>query len=73
MFALDFRASCFLPSSFLSYALQVPVNEFALKVAHYTKNQSSDNVVAMWLASGYLTLCGKNNIGRSNSSRFFLN
>ncbi|SRR5258705_7524903 len=73
VFALDFRASCFLPSSFFSYVLQVPVNGFARKVTEHIKDQSSDDVAVMELASGQFVIHGKNNIGWSDGPRFFLN
>lgn len=63
VFALDFRASCFLPSAFFSLVLQVPVNNFDRIVARHIKYQPSSEVEAMTVASNHLVICGKNNIG----------
>jgi hypothetical protein len=63
VFALDFRASCFLPSAFFSYVLQVPVNDFDRIVVSHIKHQSLSDVKAMTVASNHLTICGTNGIG----------
>lgn len=67
MIALDFRATCFLPRSFLAFSMARPVNSFALNVARRVKYPPSDNVKAMAAASGYLVPYGKNTIGQSDS------
>lgn len=63
VFALDFRASCFLPSAFFSYVLQVPVNDFDRIVVGHIKYQSLSDVKAMTVASNHLAICGTNGIG----------
>lgn len=65
--ALDFRASCFLPSAFFSYALQMPVNDFDRIVSKHIKHQPSSNVRAMAVASSRLVICGKNDIALPRS------
>jgi len=56
---MEFWASCFLSSSFLSYALQVPANDFARRVVQHIGKQSPDSFAAMAFAAGYLVLCEK--------------
>ncbi|KAF8325328.1 uncharacterized protein EI90DRAFT_2999968 [Cantharellus anzutake] len=60
---LDFRATCFLPESFIAYAMQKPVHKFKQMVAKYVNYPASNNVEAMAVASGYLVYYGRSNIG----------
>lgn len=73
VFALDFRASCLLPSAFFSYVLHVPVNDFDRIVAKHIENQLSSDVKAMEATSRHLVICGKNSIGWSGRALLFLN
>ncbi len=61
--ALDFRATCFLPESFITYAMEDPVHVFAAKVVKYVNYPRSSNMDAMSAASYYVAFNSKNSIG----------
>jgi hypothetical protein len=52
---LDFRATCFLPATFIAYAMRKPAHNFTRKVAKYVGYPQSSNFEAMAAASYYLT------------------
>jgi len=60
--ALDFRATCFLPESFITYAMEDPVHVFAGKVAKYVNYPRSSNIDAMSAASYYVACNSKKSI-----------
>jgi hypothetical protein len=71
--ALDFHATCFLPESFIAYAMRVPLHRqynFTLNVAKNVDYPQSSNINAMVAASWYLVVHGGNKIGQPNSFRF---
>lgn len=68
--ALDFRATCFLPASFITYALRNWTCEFTWKVASHVKYLQSTNLKAMAVASYYPTVYERNDIGQLASFRF---
>ncbi|KAG8934471.1 hypothetical protein FRC01_002539 [Tulasnella sp. 417] len=61
--ALNFWATCFMPPAFLAFAKALPVSEFARQVARHVDYPTSDAISAMYSASGYLVLCGRNDTG----------
>ncbi|KAI6100919.1 hypothetical protein EDD16DRAFT_1432873, partial [Pisolithus croceorrhizus] len=63
VFAVDFRASCFLPPALFSHPLQRPVNNFDRIVSKDDKYQPSSDVKAMAATSKRLVICGKITIG----------
>jgi hypothetical protein len=67
---LDFAAICFLPESFIAYALRMPVHNFTREVAKYVDYPQSTNVNAMVAASGFLTLYGTSKIGQPDGFCF---
>lgn len=71
---LDFHSTCFLPESFIDYAMRWPgftkFTEFARKVAKYVNYPQSSNFEAMVTASYYLVCYGRNDIGQPDSFRF---
>lgn len=65
--ALDFGATCFLPSSFFAFAMTMAHDRFTQLVARYVQYPASSNLEAMLRASYYLVPFGKNTIGLPRS------
>ncbi|TFK68005.1 hypothetical protein BDN72DRAFT_821843 [Pluteus cervinus] len=68
--ALDFRATCFMPPAFLSFAMEKPVNDFAFQVARLVNYAPSADVAPMFAASYFLVPRGTNKIGKPKSFSF---
>ncbi|KAI0040273.1 hypothetical protein FA95DRAFT_1650357 [Auriscalpium vulgare] len=64
LWAIDFGRTCFLPSSFVSYALMISSNVFVQRVARRVNYPISANFHAMDAASGWLVISGNNALGK---------
>ena len=63
LFALDFRATCFVPRSFVAVAMEMCRDAFNRMVATEITYPVSDDVVAI-LSSNYLVQFGRNAFGK---------
>ncbi|KAI0040781.1 hypothetical protein FA95DRAFT_1502339 [Auriscalpium vulgare] len=64
LWAVDFGRTCFLPSSFVSYALMTSPNVFVQRVARCVNYPKSANLHAMDAASGWLVIFGNNALAK---------
>lgn len=70
MVAMNFRCACFLPESFIAYAMESPFDNFGRKVANRVEYAQSNNVDAMACVSGYIVPYGTSAIGQSSGFCF---
>ncbi len=64
LFALDFRATCFVPRSFVAVAMKKCQDTFDRMVATEITYPLSDDVFAMLSVSNYLVQFGRNELDK---------
>ena len=64
LFALDFRATCFVPPSFVAVAMKKCQDTFGRMVATKVTYRMSDDVLALLSVSNYLVPFGRNALGK---------
>ena len=69
--ALDFRATCFMPRSFMGVAMKKTQNHFCQMVARKITYPESDDVSAMVSASDYIVQFGQRPFGKRDFSFLF--